>query len=143
MSGMFDPALYLAARPRGALGPRYEVRLVWTVPKGQPDVVQHLYPYAKNGPVLYTPPGQEFLASGTGLASGGWYYAPAALMRALHRLGLPKTSPVVLDPADGTAAARPSEPGPSPVVWGVAFLAGLLIAGAMAGRRRAVVRKAA
>jgi hypothetical protein len=143
LSGMLEPGRYLTTRPDGNLGPRYEARLVITAPNGQPDVTQHLYPFAEGGPVLYTPPGQEFVMSPTGEAPGGWYNAPAKLIRELHHRGLPTTPPAAAGPTDGTAATRSSEPGPSPVVWGLVFLAGLLIAGAVAGRRRAVVRRAA
>jgi hypothetical protein len=142
LSGMLNPARYLTTRPDGDLGPRYEARLVITVPKRLPDVIQHLYPFAEGGPVLYTPPGQEFVMSVTGEAPGGWYDAPGRLIRELHRRGLPSTSPAVTGPAGGTAAARSSGPGPSPVVWGFVLLAGLLVAGAVAGRRRAAVRRA-
>jgi hypothetical protein len=148
LAGMLEPGRYLTVRPDGDLGPRYEARLVITAPKGQPDVTQHLYPFAEGGPVLYTPPGQKFVMSATGEAPRGWYDAPPKLIRELHlrglptTCGLPTTSPAVTSPTDGTAATPSSGPGPSPVVWGLAFLAGLLVAGAVAGRKRAAVRRA-
>lgn len=141
LSGMADPATYLTSRPKDPLGPRYEARLVITAPRGQPDVIQHLYPFARGGPVIYSLPGQEFVMSPTGEASAGWFNAPPELIRELQSRGLPETAPPATHPEDGPAAAAP--PGASPTGWVLVFLAGLLVAGALASRRRAVARRAA
>jgi hypothetical protein len=143
MSGLVDSDRFLTQEPKGELGPRYESRLVITAPNGQPDVVQHLYPFAEGGPVLYTPPGQEFIMAPTGEATGGWFRMSSDLLRELRDRGLPKTSPVAPHPADGTTVAQPTTPWPSPMVWGLVLVFGLLVAGALAGRRRAAVRRAA
>ncbi|HEX2025305.1 MAG TPA: hypothetical protein VHH92_02810, partial [Actinomycetota bacterium] len=82
LSGMFFPDRYATRRPTGALGPRYDVRVDISVPERARDIVQHLYPYAEGGPVLFTPPGQRFLVP----RSGGWYRAPDRLVRQLEGL---------------------------------------------------------
>ncbi|MGH2677921.1 MAG: hypothetical protein ACRDHB_06130, partial [Actinomycetota bacterium] len=104
LTALGSSARYLTSRPTGDLGPRYEARLVITVPQGMPDVVHHLYPFAEAGPLLYTPPDQEFIVLATGDASGGWSRAPAKLMRELRERGLPTNPPAPLQPADGAAA---------------------------------------
>jgi hypothetical protein len=141
ISGLVEPDRFRTQRPQGELGPRYEARLVIETPNRQPDVVQHLYPFAEGGPVLYTAPGQDFIMAPAGEAPAGWYRMPSELLRELRDRGLPKISPV--GPADGTAAARPPTLGPAPLAWGLALILGLLVAGALAGHRRAVVRRAA
>ena len=141
LSGLAEPGRYLAARPAGELGPRYEARLVIAAPEGQPDLVQQLYPYAEGGPVLYTAPGQEFVMSPTGQAADGWFRIPPELIEELRDRGLPRTSPI--PPADGAVAAESPTTGSPPTVWGFLLLTGLLVAGALTGRRRAAVRRAA
>jgi hypothetical protein len=141
LSALASPTRYLSSRPTGHPGPRYEARLVIKVPPGMPDVVHHLYPFAADGPVLYTPPGQEFLALATGDASGGWSLAPPRLMRALQDRGLPQTPPAPLLPKVGAASAAPFTA--NRTVWGLVLVGGLLVAGALVGRRRAVARRAA
>jgi hypothetical protein len=62
-------------------------------------VRQELYPYAKGGPVTYTPPGQrisEGLPWG-GAISAGWYQSPLEFFHYLADQGLPETNPVVAD----------------------------------------------
>jgi hypothetical protein len=141
LSALASPTRSVTSRPSGDLGPRYEARLVITVPQGQPDVIHHLYPFAEAGPVLYTPPDQEFIELATGDASGGWSHAPAKLMRELRDRGLPQTPPAPPQPADGaTRAARSTT---IPTVWGLILVGGLLVAGALVSRRRAVARRAA
>jgi hypothetical protein len=144
LAGMVEPARYLTTRPRGDLGPRYEARLSITAPTGQPEVVQHLYPFAPGGPVLYTPPGQEFVMSATGEAADGWFRISSALMRELWNRGFPRTSPVSAPPRPeaGTVPASVG-PAPTPMVWGMVFLFGMVLIGVLAGRKRAAVRRAA
>jgi hypothetical protein len=141
LSALASRARSLISRPSGELGPRYQARLVITVPRGQPDLIHHLYPFADAGPVLYTPPDQEFIVLATGDASGGWSHAPARLMRELRDRGLPQTPPAAPRPADGaTTAARSTT---IPTVWSLVLVGGLLVAGALVSRGRAVARRAA
>jgi hypothetical protein len=132
LSGMFFPSRYVTDRPTGPLGPRYEVRVEITIPDQPRDLVQQLYPYARGGPVLFTPPGQRFLVP----RSGGWYRAPARLIRQLKVRGLPERSPISAPPAEVAAPADAN--GPPPIAWAVALLAGLLVAAAVAIRRQPV-----
>jgi hypothetical protein len=143
ISGLVEPDRFLTSKPTGDLGPRYQARLLITTPNRQPDVVQHLYPFAEGGPVLYTPPGQDFIMAPSGQATGGWYRMPSELLRELRDRGLPETAPVAPNPADGPAVAQPTTPGPAPIVWGLVLITGLLVAGALVGRRRAAVRRTA
>jgi hypothetical protein len=139
MSGLLDPARSLIAKPTGALGPRYEVRFVIELPRGEPPIIQHLYPYAKGGPVLYTPPGQEWIGSATGQAPDGWFAAGPKLIAELQKRGLPERSPVPVGEAADQPVPTPAA-GPSPVLWILGIAAALLAAAAAAGRRRAAAR---
>jgi hypothetical protein len=143
LAGMVEPARFLTTRPNGDLGPRYEARLSITAPKGQPEVVQHVYPFASGGPVLFTPPGQEFVMSPTGEAPDGWYRIPSALIGELRDRGFPRTAPVVTPPRPEPVTGPAPGPGVPPGVWGIGLLLGLVLIGVLAGRRRAAVRRAA
>ena len=134
LSALASPARSLTSRPTGDLGPRYEARLVITAPDGQSDVVHRLYPFAEAGAVLYTPPYQEFFELASGHASSGWSRAPAKLMRELRDRGLPTTPRAPLRPADGAAVKARSTP--DPTGWDLVPVGGLLVAGALVGRRR-------
>jgi hypothetical protein len=144
LSGLLDPAQHLTSTPEGELGPRYTARLRVNMPNRQPDVVQHLYPFVEGGPVIYTAPGQRWIFSPDGEAPSGWFRPAPELMEELWDRGFPRTSPVSLEaPAsEGQPQSAPATQ-PSAVVWGVVLLVGLLVAGALAGRRRAAVRRAA
>jgi hypothetical protein len=86
------PKLTLQARPKGWLGPRYEV--TYTVPGGNnaaSTLRQDLYPYATNGPVTFMKPGQKFWE--TNSTVGGWYRGTSQLKRALVKAGLPARAP--------------------------------------------------
>jgi hypothetical protein len=95
----FFPALFtqtpdpmLDSRPSGDLGPRYTVRYRLPGPNGREDEIrQDLYPYAKEGPVTYTAPGQRFFETQT--TRGGWYQASPSLKDMLVGAGLPATAP--------------------------------------------------
>jgi hypothetical protein len=139
LTALASPARSLTSRPSGDLGPAYGARLVITVPQGQPDVIHHLYPFAQAGPVLVTPSDQEFLMLATGDTSGGWSHAPAKLMRELRDRGLPTTPPVPGHPQ--TAQQAPSTA--NLTLWGLVLVSGLLVAGTLVGRRRAVARRTA
>jgi hypothetical protein len=137
-SGLLDVgAVGMEKPPTKDLGPRYEVVLDVRQPPQTEDIVQHLYPYAEGGPLLYTPPGQELLDF---QAPSGWATATTDLMDMLHRAGLPESAPVS-EPATDPAArpdvrATAADEGASSVVWAIAGLAGLLLVGAVAARRR-------
>jgi hypothetical protein len=142
MSGLVDSERFPTQKPKGELGPRYTVRFVTSIPRGQPDVIQHLYPFANGGPVLYTAPGQEWIGGADGTASPGWYRPAGDLMQELWDRGLPRTQ-VPLQTVDEPVTVQSSGPPSSPVVWGLVLVFGMLVAGALAGRRRAAVRRAA
>ena len=126
--------------PTDALGPRYTARFVTRMPQGVPEVVQRLYPFAEEGPLIYTPQGQESIGSRNGPAPSGWFTLRRKLLNELEARGLPETAPA---PQQAPAApAQPAHSGPSTVVWAALLLAGLLVLGAAAGRR-AIVRRAA
>lgn len=97
--GGFYPAAYgqspdpmVRARPRGELGPRYDVEYRVPGPNGRTDTIrQQLYPYASIGPVTYMKPGQRFWGANT--THGGWYVGVLSLKSQLVKAGLPATPP--------------------------------------------------
>jgi hypothetical protein len=133
-TGIYDHSTH-PPRPAGELGPRYDVRLVFPRHStGKPDYVvkQHLYPYAENGPTVYTLRGQPIFDD-TFRTSGGWYRVPRTLIRRLH---LPATA------LPARATVEPESPagnGPSPlwVVAGIAMLA--LVAWRAAAARSSII----
>jgi hypothetical protein len=89
------PDVFAAERPAGRLGPRY--RIDWYEPgNDRPVVVQYVYPYAGDRPVVHTPPQRN-------VVSPGWLRAPAYLKGTLRALGLPAKPP-----------AQERRPSPSP-----------------------------
>jgi hypothetical protein len=81
-----DPMERIA--PAGDLGPKLTIR--WNVPGPDGDVsviVQDLYPYAEDGPVVYTEPDQVFFV--VEHTEGGWFRAPDRLLTTLQSMGLP------------------------------------------------------
>jgi len=103
----FFPAVFrrtpdpmLDSSPSSDLGPRYTVTYDVPGPNGREDrVVQDLYPYAADGPVTFTKPGQTIF--GTERTRGGWFEAPPALMDTLVEIGLPTTAPTGSPAGDG------------------------------------------
>ena len=82
------PDPMLAERPKGDLGPRYTVTYRLPGPNGGESTIrQDLYPYAGNGPVTYTAPGQRFF--GTERTRGGWFQGSPELKDTLVKAGLP------------------------------------------------------
>lgn len=79
-------------RPKGDLGPRYEV--VYRVPGpngGTAMLRQSVYPFAADGSVTYMPPGQPFF---DGMQThGGWFAGSPALKATLVSAGLPESPP--------------------------------------------------
>ena len=134
-SGFF-PAMFgqtpdpmLGARPKGDLGPRYTVTYRVPGPSGSESTIrQHLYPYARGGPVTYTPPGQSFFDGQR--TSGGWFQGSPALKTVLVEAGLPRTSPSSSDSGWGL-------PHPSTGTFAVAAAFALLLVAVSA----AVVRR--
>jgi hypothetical protein len=91
--GAPGPAQLRAALPAASLGARYTI--IYTVPGVTPrrgerygQIRQVLYPLAKGGPVLYTPPGQAGFGRQQ-LRVTGWMRGSAALARTLAKLGVP------------------------------------------------------
>lgn len=70
---------------------------------------QDLYPYAKDGPVTYTPPGQKLAGRASLSITAGWYQSSLDFFDYLADHGLPETNPVApiasdegaLDPTSG------------------------------------------
>ena len=145
MSGLLeDGARATTQAPTDTVGPRYTARYDIRFPKGQPSVVQYLYPFAEGGPLVYTPPGQEWIGGAHGTAPSGWFTMRPELLQELQDRGLPETSPVAVQAPGTERQPQPAPPAwPSAVVWAMVLLAGLLVAGALVGRRRAIVRRAA
>jgi hypothetical protein len=133
---------FAAEPPEDDLGPRYTVRFVTSIPRGQPDVIQHLYPFARGGPLMYTPPGQEWLGGPNRSAPDGWYRPSGHLMQELWDRGFPRTEGPPRA-SDEPVMDQPSGPRSSPVAWGLVLLSGLLVSAAVAGRKRVVARRAA
>jgi hypothetical protein len=119
------------SRPKGDLGPKYEV--TYTVPGPNNEtfkIVQDVYPYA-NPPVSYMKPGQKIweVAGGT---RGGWYVSTRALRERLIEAGLPRTPPAGGSTADDAAAVSTG------TLLAIAASMGLLLVGsAVLLRRRA------
>jgi hypothetical protein len=99
--------------PKASLGPRYTV--VYTVPGVEPkpgqqtgQIRQDIYPYAKGGPLIYTPSGQH--GFGQNLKVTGWAHGGAGLRHTLATIGaLP-----------GPGAKTPQQPNPTHTAHAVA-----------------------
>jgi hypothetical protein len=129
---------YTAAPDRRSLGPRYTVTFILDIRGTRSRVEEDLYPYATDGPVLFTPLGQSI--DGTDVLSG-WFRASGRLLPALLELGLPASAPRV---PSGLTSPNPvpgqvSLPaGASHWIWlaAAAGLMAMLGAGVAAERRR-------
>jgi hypothetical protein len=133
-SGLLDVgATGMESAPTKDLGPRYRVVMDVRQPPQQEDVVQYLYPYAQDGALIYTPPGQELLDFE---APSGWLTASPDLLDLVYGAGLPEEPPVAEAPIPPETGVAPTTPGIPPVVWATGALASLLIAGAFVNRRR-------
>lgn len=105
------------------LGPRYVA--TYRVELGSVQMVrQHLYPYARGGPVSYLPAGQRLGGNFDMELNAGWYRSSASFFRYLVGQGLPEMSPTA------RAAGHELVPTPSPPAraaswwWVAAVLAG-------------------
>ena len=103
----FFPAVFgqtpdpmLPGRPSGELGPKYTITYTVPGPSSEDEILQDLYPYAKDGPVTFMPAGQRLFD--TEQTRGGWYRAGPALKRSLVAAGLPASAPTS---ADGDSAS--------------------------------------
>jgi hypothetical protein len=96
-----QPSPLFHDRPEGDLGPRYAVRYTME-PGGSSVIVQHIYPFAKGGPVTFMAAGQPFY--GTESTVGGWFRATSNLLPTLDAIGIPKGAPASAD------SAKPSGP---------------------------------
>jgi hypothetical protein len=120
------------------LGPRYLVTHRFV----SDDLIrQDLYPYAKGGPVTYTPPGQDLTAGVNMPITAGWYQSSPGFFHYLVDHGLPERNPVA---RVATGEAVPgSAPGAQTAPWAgiVVVLVGLaaLSLAALAVRRRVLV----
>lgn len=135
--------------PPGGVGPKFVV--TWSLMGPDPErpvvVTQHLYPQARGGPVVYTPPGQPAFDHGT---EGGWFRVRAGAPETLAGLGFETkwSEPALPTPVKAGAsagAAEAAEPGGSATgggeglrvaVAGTAVLAAAAGAAALAVRRR-------
>lgn len=120
-----QPNPMLAARPKGDLGPEYT--LTYGVPGGgsTAKVVQTIYPYAPDGPVMYTAAGQDMF----GMKSrGGWFQGAPHLKATLVEAGLP---------ASASSSSSDGSSFPAPTVSLLVFALLLVGATAVLLRRRA------
>jgi hypothetical protein len=121
----------LAKSPTERLGPKYEIVYLVPGPTGTDDRIrQDFYPFARGGPLTYTPAGQKFFRTRHTL--GGWFRTAPALTAALVAAGLPAQ-------ASRTPPAADADDDSSPPVGLFALVATLGLAGiaAAAFRRRA------
>jgi hypothetical protein len=94
----------LAAPPVGDLGPKYSI--AYRVPDGSLNgstFRQDLYPSAPNGPVTFTPGGQEVFGNKAGT---GWFQPPASFGSLLIAIGIP----AVTAASESTASASSTAP---------------------------------
>jgi hypothetical protein len=128
------------------LGPRYLVTYRFDFgPGAHNDLIhQELYPYAKSGPVTYTPPGQQITGQEMSASMPpGWFRPPADFLDYLVARGLPATNPLATagdrGPATSPAADAPSSARPAPWAWilvGIVGIAAVVSLAAPRVRRR-------
>jgi hypothetical protein len=115
-------------RPKGDLGPRYDV--VYRVPGptgGSAMLRQSVYPFASGGSVTYMPPGQSFFDDQK--THGGWFIGSPTLKTTLVAAGLPESAP--------TGSGGGSRFEASTDAWPIALVALLALGGlALLVRRR-------
>jgi hypothetical protein len=115
------------------LGPSYLVTYRFGLGPGSSDdlIRQDLYPYAKGGPVTYTPPAQELNVGIKMSITAGWYQSSLGFFHYLVDHGLPERNPVASvasrEPAPDTAPGAETPPWARIVVVLVG-LAALLLA---------------
>lgn len=122
------------------LGPRYLVTYRMDFGSGpEGDAIrQELYPYAKGGPVTYTPPGQkqtwEEDLTGMGTSTpipSGWFRTNSGFFQYLVQNGLPATNPLAAAaetaPRNEPAADAAPTSQTAPWAWVIIGLAGLAV----------------
>lgn len=109
--------------PRGDLGEPYAVDWVFPTDNGDGVTVirQTLYPYAEEGAIVHTPPGQEIDP-----VAVGWYEAPRELYPLLFELGFPQARAETCRSGDNDGL---------PIAIGVGLLVIASVAAFMAGHR--------
>jgi hypothetical protein len=121
-----------------AIGPAYQVRLNLAGEGWRESLTRQLYPFAPERPLVFTPAESVTIAARVRMQQlrGLWWSAPPTLLGILRSHGLPLAPPPVPRPAPVAAPALPGRAQGWVVLWtGLAFL-GLLLAGALVGRRR-------
>jgi hypothetical protein len=133
-----EPATGMStSAPAGDLGAAYT--MTWRLPMGsdvEADYIhQTLYPFAPDGPVVHTEPGQPFY--GSDHTVGGWYQADASLRSFLQRVGIP-SEPVEVAPVrpDGGSNTSPLAIAGRSVAAAAAIAVAALVAVKRAARRR-------
>jgi hypothetical protein len=139
----FEPGLgwfELAPKDPASLGPIYTVSFRFDYADGATSTArQYLYPYAPGGAMIHIPAGEGLDGRHVDL---WWRTNSDFMIRILQARGLPATAPNAAPPAGIAAQQPPAAPTPGPAwTWVVAIggMFALVLAGAMAARRRQVV----
>lgn len=118
-----------ANSPTQRLGPMYRVVYRVPGPTGADDRIrQELYPFAKGGPLTYTPAGQKFFRTRRTL--GGWFRTVPQLTTALVAAGLPAQ-------AQRTPSTANDRAGRPLGLWALVGTLALVVLAALALKRRA------
>ncbi len=100
-----EPNPMLPSRPKGDLGPKYEIEYTVPGPEGEVfQISQDVYPYAEPDAVTYMAPRQDIFHNPDGTL-GGWYQSPE-LRAFLVKSGLPKAAPPVEPSSAGFSSGR-------------------------------------
>ena len=110
LTGLTEPKMPVPHMSRAQLGPAYPATYhVDYAP--HPWLHQVLYPYAKGGPVTFTPGGQH-IGQDYESFPGGWYFALSDLVTFLTKQGFPRHDPttqpervIVAQPAADAASS--------------------------------------
>lgn len=115
-------------RPKGDLGPRYDVVYRVPGPNGGTSMLhQSVYPFSSSGSVTYMAPGQPFFDGQK--THGGWFAGSPTLKATLVSAGLPESAP------SGTGGGSRAEL--STDAWPLALVALAVVGGlALLVRRR-------
>jgi hypothetical protein len=123
-----SPGRILARSPTDRLGPRYRVVYLVPGPSGQDDRIrQDLYPFARGGPLTYTPPGQPFFD--TRRTHGGWFRGAPDLKSVLGAASPPS-------PGRRPPASAEKDSGPPLALWALVPILALAAVGLIGIRRR-------
>lgn len=126
--------------PSNELGPRFTLSYTLDFYYQRLEhvrVVQHLYPFARRGPIAFTPPGQTtpHFEGGREPVPSGWQSYSRRALGVLHELGLPETAPATMAPA--TSRHKPASVPPAGTQEGIAIVViGAVLAGLVMARRR-------